>query len=380
MQLDILRGGAAVAVFINHWRNLTLVDSRDLRIPNLATKMLYFATGFGHQAVVVFFVLSGYLVGTAVVRAEWGGTWSWSAFAAARLSRLLIVLWPALVLQTILDTLGMHLFGIGSVYSGAWGNVQSGPVASRLSLGIGLGNAFFLQEILCPTFGSNSPLWSLSYEFWYYLAFPFGVQLLSWRRSISERLLALTASCAIALFVGSGVRSMAPLWLLGVVVGCASRRRWTLLARRVFGSVTAALAVSALALARLGKFTEIGALASDYVVGICVALFIYSLVTARESPAPHGVALRLATFMARSSYTLYLVHLPALMFAVAASRQEARWEPGTRASAFAWVILGVVYCYVVVVYALFERRTETLRALFNKILSRVPVHEHALPK
>ena len=41
-------------------------------------------------------------------------------------------------------------------------------------------NALFLQTIVAarnaphpvPTFGSNGALWSLSYEFWYYLAFP----------------------------------------------------------------------------------------------------------------------------------------------------------------------------------------------------------------
>ena len=33
-------------------------------------------------------------------------------------------------------------------------------------------NAFFLQTIVGPTFGSNGPLWSLAYEWWYYVLFP----------------------------------------------------------------------------------------------------------------------------------------------------------------------------------------------------------------
>jgi peptidoglycan/LPS O-acetylase OafA/YrhL len=33
-------------------------------------------------------------------------------------------------------------------------------------------NAFFLQTIAGPTFGSNGPLWSLAYEWWYYVLFP----------------------------------------------------------------------------------------------------------------------------------------------------------------------------------------------------------------
>jgi len=33
-------------------------------------------------------------------------------------------------------------------------------------------NVFFLQTITVPVYGSNSPLWSLANEFWYYLLFP----------------------------------------------------------------------------------------------------------------------------------------------------------------------------------------------------------------
>jgi peptidoglycan/LPS O-acetylase OafA/YrhL len=35
-----------------------------------------------------------------------------------------------------------------------------------------LGNLVFLQAILVPTWGSNGPLWSLAFEFWFYIWFP----------------------------------------------------------------------------------------------------------------------------------------------------------------------------------------------------------------
>ena len=35
-----------------------------------------------------------------------------------------------------------------------------------------LGNLAFLQDFFARPYGSNGPLWSLSYEFWFYLVFP----------------------------------------------------------------------------------------------------------------------------------------------------------------------------------------------------------------
>jgi peptidoglycan/LPS O-acetylase OafA/YrhL len=38
-------------------------------------------------------------------------------------------------------------------------------VALRSTVPVFLGNFLFLQSIVSPVFGSNGPLWSLSYEF-----------------------------------------------------------------------------------------------------------------------------------------------------------------------------------------------------------------------
>ena len=72
--LDLVRGVAALAVMLGHLRNLFFVDSYEIRgYPNLLIKIIYLATGFGHEAVMIFFVLSGFLVGGSVFAAEWTG-------------------------------------------------------------------------------------------------------------------------------------------------------------------------------------------------------------------------------------------------------------------------------------------------------------------
>src|ERR1035441_502485 len=70
------------------------------------------------------------------------------------------------------DRIGMQLPQAASFYYGALYKYYSPSVALRSTLPAFFGNLFFLQSVVSPVFGSNGPLWSLSYEFWYYILFP----------------------------------------------------------------------------------------------------------------------------------------------------------------------------------------------------------------
>jgi peptidoglycan/LPS O-acetylase OafA/YrhL len=168
--LDWARALAALAVCVSHIRNLLLQDYT----PGLgaAGKAFYFVTNYGHSAVIVFFVLSGFFVGGSVLRASGESRFSWGSYLADRGTRLWIVLLPALVVTLLWDKTGL-LLGHGGFYAGTEGNAdQTANVASQLGLATFICNGAFLQTIVCPTYGSNGPLWSLANEFWYYLWFP----------------------------------------------------------------------------------------------------------------------------------------------------------------------------------------------------------------
>jgi peptidoglycan/LPS O-acetylase OafA/YrhL len=92
--LDLARGLAALLVAMGHLRGFVFVDFPTLEHPGLVWSVFYFATGFGHQAVMAFFVLSGFLVGGTVVSRTEAGQWSWSDYAITRMTRLWIVLLP----------------------------------------------------------------------------------------------------------------------------------------------------------------------------------------------------------------------------------------------------------------------------------------------
>lgn len=116
-----------------------------------------------------FFVMSGYLVGGSVLRSVHFGRWSWREYLVIRLTRLYVVLLPALLLGGAADWIGMHLTGDNAFYNGhtRMGS-QHFDIHSTLTLLVLLGNGVFLQTIslpgmdgrAIPTFGTNEPLWS----------------------------------------------------------------------------------------------------------------------------------------------------------------------------------------------------------------------------
>ena len=140
-------------------------------------KFLSVIGNMGHAWVIVFFVMSGYLVGGSVLRSVTTGRWSWRSYLFARMTRLYMVLLPALLLGGLLDLYSIHQFGKADFYTTVDpGHEDPSPNDSLPTL---VGNSLFLQTIKIPlmggafvqSFGSNQPLWSLCNEFWYYIAF-----------------------------------------------------------------------------------------------------------------------------------------------------------------------------------------------------------------
>jgi peptidoglycan/LPS O-acetylase OafA/YrhL len=364
VHLDALRGFAAFSVLLNHWRDAFFVDYQELAQHNPLVAAVYLATGLGHQWVIVFFVLSGYLVGGSVLRLVESGRWSWRGYLLARLTRLYIVLLPALVLGGAFDWAGTHLAGTEAVYSGHSGmHALITDVHSTLTLPTLAANSLFLQTIALPgmggrqvsTFGSNGPLWSLSNEFWYYLAFPLLALLLAKARSWRVRV-----ACGLGLvtwgwFVGSGIALLGIPWLMGVLIVYlppfpARRPRTRGLA------ISAALAIlgGGLVLAKIWH-----SLTTDLALGLAVTLLIWVTLHCATAPLPARYA-RVAQRAARSSYTLYLVHFPLLIF-LKASLHLPRAFPGWQMGAISVGLLVGILLYAQLVYQLCERNTDRVR-------------------
>lgn len=347
VSLDALRGAAALLVLADHCRHFFFVEYHDL-----GSKLYflpYLVTVLGHQAVVIFFVLSGFLVGGSALRSVQQDRWSWKRYLTHRFVRLWLVLIPALLACMAWDSLGSYLHSHAvqptALLQHIPGVAPAQPLAQRIDLhprsdgATFFGNVFFVQTILVPTFGTNEALWSLANEFWYYILFPLGLLAIRSRYSPLMRVLYALAFLGVCLFVGKSIVFSFPLWILGAVLIYLPAPR-TSFALRASATVVYAIATMlALQLARTRM------LLSDYILAILTTAYIWLLLGAKErSSGKTGE--KLARGTARFSYTLYLTHMPLMIFLAGLTVSNTRWFPNS-----VTVGLALAFCAAALLYA-----------------------------
>lgn len=142
--LELVRGLAALVVLATH---LTVIPGvRERAGP--AVQLLHWGT----EAVVVFFLLSGVVIRLSQDRRPR----TRSGFLLSRAVRILPLYWVAVALTLAVSAAA-----------------DSSPPADTV-----VGNLMFLQTLpgyIVPVLGFNQPLWSLSYEAFFYLAFALSV-------------------------------------------------------------------------------------------------------------------------------------------------------------------------------------------------------------
>jgi peptidoglycan/LPS O-acetylase OafA/YrhL len=373
--MNAIRFGAAFLVVIFHLRTLFVADYADATIGGPFTVALYAIMSFGHQAVIVFFVLSGYWVGGSVIRSVQQGRFTVAEYASKRLVRLWIVLIPAIGLTLILDTIGRSTRGGSDIYTGSAAYhslLPSEGVSAHTSVLTTLGNVFFVQDIYAPTIGSNSPLWSLAAEFWYYLIFP-AVIVLIWRRVARRTRVLAGGVVAIAIAIialgplehSSRVLILAPAWALGAIVAWLSdgisawlhqQKSLILILLRVV--VGAGVAVSAVIDSRVWNT------GTTYALALVSALWIATLITDVRSNLARAV-LRPFSEAAEWSYSLYAIHLPilALLASEIVPLSRDRWQL-TPGNAFLCLLIALVPLLAAMAfYWAFEKRTDNVRKM-----------------
>jgi len=157
LHLDLARGVAAFLVMIGHLRSYLFIAPGELDNISLADKLFYFVTGFGREAVIIFFVLSGFFITKSIVGMVSRDEWSWHNYLINRLARLWTVLIPALLLTLMWDQLGITLTGSG-YYAGEYLDQYLRGPSPPAGIDLGwltlLGNIFFLQTIETAVYGS----------------------------------------------------------------------------------------------------------------------------------------------------------------------------------------------------------------------------------
>jgi peptidoglycan/LPS O-acetylase OafA/YrhL len=217
--LDLFRGLAAILVCVGHIRNAFWVDYGEIQVKAWWHSPAYLLTSFGHQAEIVFFILSGFLVGGGVIAKS--NKFAWLDYFPARLVRLWVVLIPALIFTAICDFLTLK--ALPNAFDGTLSNLWNSGSYSSDGSGwkVFVANGLFLQTVVTPVFGSNGPLWSLANEFWYYMLFPLiglGLNLIG-ESGFLKRGIMLMLAAIIALCLPHEIIIYFSIWLMGV--GCS---------------------------------------------------------------------------------------------------------------------------------------------------------------
>lgn len=227
--LDALRGFLAVYVVAGHCRWLLwtgYTSWSQLSHPLWQTPLALFSSllRYGHEAVIVFFVLSGLFIHLRVSQqlAESNPVrFDLPKFFRRRGHRLIPPYVFSLALTIGFDAIGMLLYP--TLYQANTGNalIDMNFANAGYSLKFIIPALLLLPNSSGYSFGSNGPFWSLSYEIVYYAIYP--LWLLLRRRGA---LLAYSSGLCIAVissvflpnhFIGS-VLSHYPLWLCGAAL------------------------------------------------------------------------------------------------------------------------------------------------------------------
>jgi peptidoglycan/LPS O-acetylase OafA/YrhL len=296
--ISLLRGLAAFEVAAAHLRASMYPGLRTLQDPTLVFQGLAFFTGFGHQAVLLFFVISGWLVGGSLLN-RMGQPDAIANYTIDRMTRLWTVLIPTFVLTL--------LFSLNTGQTVPRG-IDLSP-ANEFSAAAFAGNLVGLQGgVAVPEFGGNFPLWSLANETWYYVMFPLLVLMFTARR-LAARTACAVALVALAAFLPYDIVLFFSIWLLGVAfsririeAGLAVRCCWLalLLAVSVYYRLT-------------GINDDIGP--QTYVQDlICSLMFLVFLSSLQFKAAPASKWQRpmagIGKFFAEFSFTVYVLHVP----------------------------------------------------------------------
>lgn len=342
--MDVLRAVLATVVAFAHGWGLIVADHS----PGdpLVSYPAFFLAGFAHPAVILFFVLSGFWIAKSVESLDARG-WSWRDFLTDRWSRLGIVVVPALALGFALDAIG--LWSLRTPTHLGETNVWFLPtdLAAAMTPMTVLGNLLFVQHILVHPLGSNGPLWSVAYEFWFYLWFAAAFVAIRRRRPGPALLLFALGAMSPPLLYGFLA------WLTGVA---AYHFRVRLSGRSLVPLGT--LLGLALIWARVGDW-----FAEDLILGLAAAAFIAAL-AARDPRCP-PILDPVARFGAMGSFSLYAVHFPIMALAAGLIVGPSRLPPSIASIIVVLSVLIAVIAVAIPFARLTEARTPALRRFFR---------------
>ncbi|WPR71651.1 acyltransferase [Flavobacterium sp. NG2] len=354
-KLDISRAVAALMVLIGHFRGSYFMSFNELEenSKNIFNFILFAFTRIGHQCVIVFFVLSGFLVGGISISKVASGYFSGFEYLSKRLTRMYVVLIPALIFGGILD------------YTYILKNMNL-----DVSLKTFIGNVFFMQTILVPVYGSNGPLWSLAYEFWYYIMFLIVILCyLRLKNNICKYIVIIGCLILFSILVPK-IMILFPIWLLGCVIPLVPK--YSILKKNYL------YVFWMLFLAPFILFCNyFESIFTDYLLGLYFCVLIVLWLNRKKKVNKNLYYFKI---IADFSFTMYAIHSPVITFFENYCNQMFPSQRLTTANLYNWLGL-ILFVFLIciisyLIYFLTEKNTSKVRGyVVKKLIFNSVVHK-----
>jgi peptidoglycan/LPS O-acetylase OafA/YrhL len=357
--LDGLRALAALYVVLHHvW--LTIWPAPAGHALPTETAALAGVLAFGHLAVAVFIVLSGFCLTLPVVR-DGGLAGGARRFFARRARRILPPFYAALALSLVL------IWTVLGEPSGTHWDIAIPVDAAGY-----VGNALLLQDMVGQS-QANHVFWSIAVEWQIYLAFPLLVLLWSRLGPLRAAVAGIGVALVLALAVGT-VREVGPfvlagltpqflalfvLGMLAATIAASPARRWRVARDALpWAPVSLALAIGVAATCvLLGREHVL-----EHLVGVdlLVGLAVGSSLVAASRPGAGRLRAALGSplpyFLGSFAYSTYLVHAPLLELWWRSAIQPLGLSSGTSFAALALTGVPFVLALSYGFFLLVERR------------------------
>jgi hypothetical protein len=292
--LDLLRFLSALIVVIAHCRAnfFEIFGNLETASKTIYVKMFYFLTSFSDDAVLVFFILSGFLVGGKILESiSIRRPVSPGEFAIKRSVRIGLPLVGSVLFIVLVD----NVIGANTSWEGI------------------LCNALSLQCIFSEFNSMGGPLWTMPYIVWNYVLL-YSIVLLSHKRyTVSGTIVLALVLLVFSLTYGGKSTYMYFFVLLGTLAYVISQRSLP----KLFVFLCAFVAIAAAVLTKFAKpsisreasfLSTLNVPMLQVLETMSIAILIGKLVTITPRGKFFILLNKYSTKLAVFSYSLYLIH------------------------------------------------------------------------